>query len=208
MSIIKLSEPWCFFASEDNLTQGELEELQSHFVDDNNRGYNWQIDEHNGIGTDGNSDWHSELRYFDENQYKEDNITVYTIEQLRAIIAEHLAKQPVEKLEEGVVYYIHHTLYGDWQYLAINKVAYVNINQRAISTAGESWEHELRNKEKYVFTKATPAQIAHYEACVKAGKYVEPESVTEFVVGKWYRVVKLCLTKLMLFKQECLSHSL
>lgn len=190
MSIIELETPWCFNTEE--LTEGEVIELGKHFVKEGvNYKYPWSNADsaqiYVGINSNNGSDYNCSIKEFDEDDNIEESVTVYTIEQLRTIIAEHLAKQPVEKLEDGVVYYIHHTLYGDWQYLAINKVAYVNINQRAISTAGESWEHKLRNKEKYVFTKATPAQIAHYETCVKAGKYVEPESVTEFVVGKWYK---------------------
>ncbi len=180
MEIIKLPEPWAFYADED-ITRGELEELQSYFVDDTNIGCSWEICEYNGISSEGGSDWHTDIKYFDEVNQNEEDVDEYSINELREIIAKHKEHQ----LEEGVVYYVEDLNDPDWSWLAMHNVAYVNIHQKRLSTAGESWLSEFNTKDRYKFTKATPAQIKHYEACVKAGKYVEPEE--EFIVGKWYK---------------------
>jgi hypothetical protein len=181
MSIIKLNEPWCFNTEE--LTKEEVEELQNYFVKALvNYNYGWtnaneeQI--YVGITSNGLSDYFYCVSSFDKEDENADNVTVYTIEQLRAIIAEHLAKQPVEKLEDGVVYYATDSRDGH-EWILVNNVSYVHLTKSRYGTHGTSFDE---NKE-YTYTKATPAQIAHYEACVKAGKYVEPESVSKF--KKW-----------------------
>ena len=60
MSIIKLEEPWAFFASEE-ITQGELEELQKHFVDSSNDCYSWETDRYNGITGYGKSNYFGDI---------------------------------------------------------------------------------------------------------------------------------------------------
>lgn len=96
MSIIKLKEPWCFNIGD--LTEDEIEELYSHFVSEENYHYLWSDADpgsHVGIDWRGTSNYFGNIESFDEYDI-EDNVTIYTIEQLRAIIAEHLAKQHVE----------------------------------------------------------------------------------------------------------------
>lgn len=188
MSIIKLSEPWCFNAM--SLEQSEVRELQKHFVNEDNHQCDWSNTDYCGITSDGLSEYFSSPEFFDEDD-DNNKTTVYTIKQLRDIIAEHLAKQPVEKLEDGVVYSVKDTHCPEESWLAVNKVAYVNIHQEYLDTAENGddvdWQEQLEEGDRWEFTKATLEQIAHYEACVKAGKYVEPENVTNFVVGKWYK---------------------
>lgn len=96
MSIIKLREPWCFNIGD--LTEDEIEELYSHFVSEENYHYLWSHADpgsHVGIDWRGTSNYFGNIESFDEYDI-EDNVAIYTIEQLRAIIAEHLAKQHVE----------------------------------------------------------------------------------------------------------------
>ena len=180
MSIIELETPWCFNAM--SLEQHEVEKLQKYFVDEGNHQCDWQNSEYCGITSDGLSEYFRSSEHFDENE-DSDNVTVYTIEQLRDIIAEHLAKQPVEKLEDGVVYHSEHTMFS---YLFVNEKEWINLSSKMFYEGGISWD-DMHQSSTHVITKATPEQIAHYEACVKAGKYVEPESVIQFVVGKWYK---------------------
>jgi hypothetical protein len=183
MSIIELETPWCFNTEE--LTEGEVIELGKHFVKEGvNYKYPWSNADsaqiYVGINSNNGSDYNCSIKEFDEDDNIEESVTVYTIEQLRTIIAEHLAKQPVDKLEEGVVYYV--TEDNCYQYLVkYNCDNYIILTER-INSKYFTW-----GESKQTYTKATPAQIAHYEACVKAGKYVEPESDTEFAVGKWYK---------------------
>ena len=180
MSIIELETPWCFNAM--SLEQHEVEKLQKYFVDEGNHQCDWQNSEYCGITSDGLSEYFRSSEHFDENE-DSDNVTVYTIEQLRDIIAEHLAKQPVEKLEDGIVYHSEHSKLN---YLFVNEKEWINLSSKMFYEGGISWD-DMHQSSTHVITKATPEQIAHYEACVKAGKYVEPESVTQFVVGKWYK---------------------
>lgn len=190
MSIIKLSEPWCFNTEE--LTEEEVEKLQNHFVKVLvNYNYSWnnankeQI--YVGITSNGLSDYFDCISSFDKKDEDENNVTVYTIEQLRAIITEHLAKQPVEKLEDGVVY---HSVYGELNYLFVNEKEWINLSSKMFYSGGMSWEN-MHESPTHVMTKATPAQIAHYEACVKAGKYVEPEEELEkWSIGTYIVVVR------------------
>ena len=96
MGIIKLKEPWCFNIGD--LTEDEIEELSSHFVSKENYSYPWShadTGSHVGIDWRGTSNYFGNIESFDEYDI-EDNVAVYTIEELRNIIAEHLAKQPVE----------------------------------------------------------------------------------------------------------------
>lgn len=93
MSIIKLSEPWCFNAM--SLEQSEVGELQKHFVNEDNHQCDWSNTDYCGITSDGLSEYFSSPEFFDEDD-DNNKTTVYTIKQLRDIIAEHLAKQPVE----------------------------------------------------------------------------------------------------------------
>lgn len=178
MSIIKLSEPWCFNAM--SLEQSEVRELQKYFVNEDSHQCDWSNTDYCGITSDGLSEYFSSPEFFDEDD-DNNKTTVYTIKQLRNIIAEHLAKQPVEKLEDGVVYSVKDTHCPEESWLAVNKVAYVNIHQEYLDTAENGddvdWQEQLEEGDRWEFTKATPEQVAHYEACVKAGKYVEPESV-------------------------------
>jgi hypothetical protein len=162
MEIIKLKEPWAFYADEDYITQGELEELQKHFTEDIDNVNSWETDRYCGVNWEGD---HCMLLSFDEDD--EDNITVYTVEELREIIAKH--KEP--QLEEGVVYYVEDKNFGSREWFVKYGVdGFIDDEDRYFHTY--AFKHDL---EGYIYTKATPAQIKHYEACVKAGKYVEPE---------------------------------
>ena len=186
MDIIKLKEPWCFNIGD--LTEDEIEELYSHFVSKENYSYTWShadTGSHVGIDWRGTSNYFGNIESFDEYDI-EDNVAVYTIEELRNIIAEHLAKQPVEKLEDGIVYHSEHSKLN---YLFVKEKEWINLSSKMFYEGGVSWD-DMHQSSTHVITKATPEQIAHYEACVKAGKYVEPESVTQFVVGKWYKYDK------------------
>ena len=92
-SIITLSSPWCFNAM--SLEQSEVRELQKHFVNEDNHQCDWSNTDYCGITSDGLSEYFSSPEFFDEDD-DNNKTTVYTIKQLRDIIAEHLAKQPVE----------------------------------------------------------------------------------------------------------------
>jgi len=198
MEIIELETPWCF--NTESITEGEVQELATHFVKEGvNYKYPWSNADSEqiyvGINNNNCSDYNCDISDFDEENDDANNVTVYTVEELREIIAKH--KEP--QLEEGVVYYVEDLNDSDWAWLAIHNIAYVNIHQKRLSTAGESWLSEFNTKDRYKFTKAAPSQIKHYEACVKAGKYVEPEE--EFVVGKWYKVLTTTVSHYLKFTE-------
>ena len=82
-----------------------------------------------------------------------------------------------EELEEGVVYYVTTEDLPNREWLMKHKVnGFVNLEDKNTCVFNFTYY------KVDTYTKATPSQIKHYEACIKAGKYVE---VLE--VGKWYQ---------------------
>jgi hypothetical protein len=82
-----------------------------------------------------------------------------------------------EELEEGVVYYVTTDDKPNREWLMKHKVnGFVDLEDKTTRVFNFTYY------KADTYTKATPAQIKHYEACMKAGKYVE---VLE--VGKWYQ---------------------
>jgi hypothetical protein len=82
-----------------------------------------------------------------------------------------------EELEYSVVYYVttEDRPTHEWLMRYKNK-GFVNLESKTTSV------NNFHYYKVDTYTKATPSQIKHYEACMKAGKYVE---VLE--VGKWYQ---------------------
>jgi hypothetical protein len=77
-----------------------------------------------------------------------------------------------EELEEGVVYYVTTEDHPNRECLMKYKNnGFVDLEDKTTCVFNFTYY------KADTYTKATPAQIKHYEACMKAGKYVEPEEV-------------------------------
>jgi len=86
-----------------------------------------------------------------------------------------------EELEEGVVYYVTTEDLPNRKWLMKHKGnGFVNLEDKNTCVFNFTYY------KVDTYTKATPSQIKHYEACMKANKYVEPEKV-KLEIGKWYQ---------------------
>jgi hypothetical protein len=77
-----------------------------------------------------------------------------------------------EELEEGVVYYVTTEDRPNREWLMKHKGnGFVNLEDK--NTCVNNFTYYKVD----TYTKATPSQIKHYESCMKACKYIEPEEV-------------------------------
>ena len=81
---------------------------------------------------------------------------------------------PFEKkvLEDEVIYCVTSSYDKDNQFLfKYGSANFIDVKDKIFT------HYIFEHNDDYIYTKANPTQIKHFEACVKAGKYVEPDSI-------------------------------